>query len=78
MARDALKTCELCNGELGAGEGNPCRRCLNDPYPMDTELRREGFKIVARPIGKQALWQRKERLLPQQEAVMFISRKRGK
>ena len=41
--------CQLCGTELGEHERlDFCQRCLHDPFPEDTRLRRGGWRIISR------------------------------
>jgi hypothetical protein len=54
-ARERL--CNTCDAKLWDNERETCRRCRKDPYPLDTFLRRAGFKIHSRPRRGTTYWE---------------------
>jgi hypothetical protein len=50
--------CPRCDDELGEGENGVrlCQRCIGDPFPADTYVRKAGWRIKHRPRGGPDIW----------------------
>jgi len=52
------RLCRMCDNPLGAHDRNFCRACRVNPFPQDTLIRRNGFRIWSRPRSGDVLWEK--------------------
>lgn len=64
-----MPRCKRCRQEIEDEDRQPCRSCKTDPFPGDTWLRRQGWKILARPRHGADLWARDGLVMATDEAL---------
>lgn len=69
ISKPKLPRCRRCRQEIEDETRQPCRSCLADPFPGDTDLRRQGWKILSRPKHGPDLWARGGLVLTTDEAL---------